>query len=152
MRILCVDDEPLMLQMLEMAVREAQPDADITAFSKQTDLLNEAKANGCDIAFLDIHMRGMNGVELAKELKAVNPKMNIIFVTGYSEYTGDAMRLHASGYIMKPVTAEDVAHELSDLRFPVVPKENAILKVQCFVRTSLTTKSSRLICRFSFLQ
>ena len=130
MRILCVDDEPLMLQMLEMAVSEAEPDADITAFSKQTDLLNEAKTNGCDIAFLDIHMRGMNGVELAKELKAVNPKMNIIFVTGYSEYTGAAMQLHASGYIMKPVTAEDVARELSDLRFPIVPKDNALLKVQ----------------------
>ena len=132
MRILCVDDEPLMLQMLEMAVREARPDADITAFSKQTDLLSEAKENGCDIAFLDIHMRGMNGVELAKKLKEVNPKMNIIFVTGFSEYTGDAMRLHASGYIMKPVTAEDIAKELDDLRFPIVPKDNALLKVQCF--------------------
>ena len=132
MRIFCVDDEPLMLKMLELAVREAKPDADITAFSSQTDLLKEAKATGCDIAFLDIHMRGMNGVELAKELKAVNPKMNIIFVTGYSEYTGEAMQLHASGYIMKPVTAEDVERELSDLRFPVVPKENALLKVQCF--------------------
>ena len=132
MRILCVDDEPLMLQMLEMAVREAEPDADITAFSKQTDLLNEAKTNGCDIAFLDIHMRGMNGVELAKELKAVNPKMNIIFVTGYSEYTGAAMQLHASGYIMKPVTAEEVEQELSDLRFPIEPKSNALLRVQCF--------------------
>ena len=63
MRILCVDDKPLMLQMLEMAVREAETDADITAFSKQTDLLNEAKTNGCDIAFLDIHMRGMNGAD-----------------------------------------------------------------------------------------
>ena len=132
MRILCVDDEPLMLQMLEMAVREAEPDADITAFSKQTDLLNEAKTNGCDIAFLDIHMRGMNGVELAKELKAVNPKMNIIFVTGYSEYTGAAMQLHASGYIMKPVTAEEVKAELEDLRFPIVPKKDVLLRVQCF--------------------
>ena len=84
MRILCVDDEPLMLQMLETAVREARPDADISAFEKQTDLLEDAKQNGCDIAFLDIHMRGMNGVELAKELKGVNPKMNIIFVTGFS--------------------------------------------------------------------
>ena len=54
MRILCVDDEPLMLRMLEMAVKEARPDADITAFSRQTYLLNEAKQNGCDIAFLDI--------------------------------------------------------------------------------------------------
>ena len=132
MRILCVDDEPLMLKMLEMAVREAKPDADITAFSKQTDLLAEAKEHGCDVAFLDIHMRGMTGVELAGELKGVNPKMNIIFVTGFSEYKGDAMDLKASGYIMKPVTAEDVKRELSELRFPIVPKKNALLRVQCF--------------------
>ena len=129
MRILCVDDEPLMLQMLEMAVKEAKPDADITAFDDQDELLEDAKSGGCDIAFLDIHMRGMNGVELAKELKAVNPKMNIIFVTGFSEYTGDAMNLHASGYIMKPVTAEKVKSELEDLRFPIEPKSNALLKV-----------------------
>ena len=132
MRILCVDDEPLMLKKLEMAIREAKPDADITAHKKQADLLNDAKENGCDIAFLDIHMRGMNGVELAKELKGVNPKMNIIFVTGYSEYAREAMSLHASGYIMKPVTKEKIEHELSDLRFPIVPKNDAILKVQCF--------------------
>ena len=97
MRILCVDDEPLMLQMLEMAVREAKPEADVTAYDDQDDLIADAAENGCDIAFLDIHMRGMNGVELAKKLKEINPKMNIIFVTGFSEYTGDAMRLHASG-------------------------------------------------------
>ena len=132
MRILCVDDEPLMLKMLEMAIRDAKPDADITAHKKQSDLLEDARKNGCDIAFLDIHMRGMNGVELAKELKAVNPKMNIIFVTGYSEYAGQAMSLHASGYIMKPVTKEKIEAELSDLRFPIVPKNDALLRVQCF--------------------
>jgi two-component SAPR family response regulator len=77
-------------------------------------------------------MRGMNGVELAKELKAVNPKMNIIFVTGFSDYTGDAMSLHASGYIMKPVNQAKVEQELADLRFPIVPKNNAKLRVQCF--------------------
>lgn len=132
MRMLCVDDEPLMLKMLEMAVKEAKPDADITAFRKQSDLLEDAKQNGCDIAFLDIHMRGMNGVELAKELKKVNPKMNIIFVTGFSEYKGDAMDMKASGYIMKPVTKEKVEEELADLRFPIIPKKNALLRVQCF--------------------
>ena len=121
MRILCVDDEPLMLQMLEMAVKEAKPDADITAFDDQDELLEDAKSGGCDIAFLDIHMRGMNGVELAKELKAVNPKMNIIFVTGFSEYAGDAMSLHASGYIMKPVTKDKVVTEIENLRNPVEP-------------------------------
>ena len=130
--MLCVDDEPLMLKMLEMAIKEAKPDADVTAYRFQDELLEDAKKNGCDIAFLDIHMRGMNGVELAKELKAVNPKMNIIFVTGFSEYAGDAMKMHASGYIMKPVTKEKIAAELADLRFPIVPKSNALLRVQCF--------------------
>lgn len=145
MRMLCVDDEPLMLQMLEMAVSEAAPDGDIKAFSKQTDLLEDARKNGCDVAFLDIHMRGMNGVELAKELKAVNPKMNIIFVTGFSEYAGDAMRLHASGYIMKPVTAEDVKRELSELRFPIVPKNDALLRVQCFGNFEVFLPSGEIV-------
>ena len=145
MRILCVDDEPLMLKMLEMAVKEARPDADVTAFGKQTDLLEDAEKNGCDVAFLDIHMRGMNGVELAKELKAVNPKMNIIFVTGFSEYKGDAMDLKASGYIMKPVTAEDVKRELEDLRFPIVPKSSALLRVQCFGNFDVFTPSGERV-------
>ena len=132
MRILCVDDEPLALEMLTQAIEEAIPDADLHPFRKQSELLADAEENGCDIAFLDIHMRGMNGVELAKGLKQINPKMNIIFVTGYDEYTGDAMRLHASGYILKPVTKEKIEEEISDLRFPIVPKNDALLKVQCF--------------------
>ena len=132
MRILCVDDEPLALKMLEMSVKKAMQDAEVLSFMKPKELLEAAQDGGCDIAFLDIHMRGMTGVELAKELKAVNPKMNIIFVTGFSEYTGEAMRLHASGYIMKPVTQKKVEEELADLRFPIVPKKNAKLRVQCF--------------------
>lgn len=42
------------------------------------------------------------------------------------------MRLHASGYIMKPVTAEKIAEEMEDLRFPIVPKSGVLLRVQCF--------------------
>lgn len=132
MRILCIDDEPLALEMLEEAIQEAKPDADVMAFRKQSELLAEAQKNGCDIAFLDIHMRGMNGVELAKKLKEINPKMNIIFVTGYDEYTGDAMRLRASGYVMKPVTKEKLEEELKELRFPIEPKNDVLLRVQCF--------------------
>ena len=132
MRILCVDDEPLALQMLEMSITKAKPDADVTAYDDQDELIADAEKNGCDIAFLDIHMRGINGVEVAKRLKEINPKMNIIFVTGYSEYAGDAMSMHASGYIMKPVSKAKVEKELEDLRFPIVPKNNALLRVQCF--------------------
>ena len=132
MRILCLDDEPLALEMLETYVQEVKPDADVEGFDDQIDLLESAEKSGCDVAFLDIHMRGMTGVEVAKRLKEINPKMNIIFVTGFSEYKGDAMDMKASGYIMKPVTREEVAEEMENLRFPIVPKKNALLRIQCF--------------------
>ena len=132
MRILCLDDEPLALKLLVTMIEKVKPDAEVESFRIQTELLEAAEKNGCDVAFLDIHMRGMNGVEVAKKLKEINPKMNIIFVTGFSEYKADAMDMRASGYIMKPVTKEDVARELSELRFPVIPKKDALLKVQCF--------------------
>ena len=145
MRILGIDDEPMMRELLEMAVTEARPDAEVHIFEQQEDLLSEAKEHGCDIAFLDIHMWGMTGVELAKHLKEINPKMNIIFVTGFSEYTGEAMKMHASGYIMKPVTKEKVEEELSDLRFPIVPKNDALLKVQCFGNFDAFTPDGTLV-------
>lgn len=125
MRILAADDEALAREMLTEAIREALPDAEIFDFAKPSQLLEFALENPpCEIAFLDIHMRGMNGVELAKKLKDINPKLNIIFVTGFDQYTGDAMKLHASGYIMKPVTKEKVEAELAELRHPIEPKKD----------------------------
>ena len=129
MRVLCLDDEELALQMIVTCVKEAKPDADVEGFDDQDELLEEAKKNGCDVVFLDIHMPGMNGVEVAKRLKEINRKMNIIFVTGFSDYKGDAMDMKASGYIMKPVTKEKIEEELENLRYPIVPKKNALLKV-----------------------
>ena len=133
MRILAADDEALAREMLTDAIREALPDAEIFDFAKPSQLLEFASENPpCEIAFLDIHMRGMNGVQLAKKLKDINPKLNIIFVTGFDRYTGDAMKLHASGYIMKPVTKEKVEAELAELRHPIEPKSDVLLRVQCF--------------------
>lgn len=54
-------------------------------------------------------IRCSNGVELAKQLKDILPKVNIIFVTGYNGYVMEAMKIHASGYILKPATEESVA-------------------------------------------
>lgn len=133
MRILAADDELLALEMLTDSIKGAVPECEIFDFSKPSKLLEFAQENPpCDIAFLDIHMRGMTGVELAKKLKDITPKINIIFVTGFDQYTGEAMKLHASGYIMKPVTKEKIEAEMGDLRHPIIPKSDVLLKVQCF--------------------
>lgn len=95
-------------------------------------MLAFAQENKCDVALLDIQMRSMSGVELAEKLKAMQPQLNIIFVTGYNQYTGDAMRLHASGYIEKPATEAKLRWELDDLRHPVDAAVRPVLTVRCF--------------------
>ena len=130
MKILALDDEPLALESLLDAIRRAAPDADCQGFEYPEDVLDAARRAGCDVAFLDVEMSGMNGVALAEQLKAVNPAVNIIFCTGFARYQGDAFALHASGYLLKPITPEKVRQELSNLRRPVSSRHR--LRVQCF--------------------
>lgn len=130
---LAVDDERLALQLLTDAIQAVLPKAEVFAFSKPGEALSCARENRCDIAFLDVRMWSMAGLELARKLKGLCPRINIIFVTGYSEYVGEALQLHASGYLEKPVTAEKVRREVEDLRHPVLSQQSdALLRAACF--------------------
>lgn len=132
MKILAVDDERAALRVLTGAISEAMPSAEVSAFQSATEALAHACANGCDTAFLDIEMREMSGLQLAKSLKDARLNTNIIFVTSYSQYMGDALSMYVSGYVMKPVTKEDVERELEHLRHPPEPEAPKKLRVQCF--------------------
>ena len=132
MKFFVIDDEKFALERLVRELKIASPDSEVQAFIDPFEMLDYAKTNSCDVAFLDVRMGNMTGVELAKRLKQIMPKLNIVFVTGYDEYANDAMKLHASGYIMKPVTAEDITKELQDLRHPVKQRKDYILYFRCF--------------------
>lgn len=132
MKILVVDDKAMPRKVLERAVGQAAPEADITACSNASEVLALEDAASFEVAFVDIDMPGMNGVDLARELKRLNPRMNIVFATGYDEYMAEAFAMHSSGYLMKPITAESVAAELENLRFPLAPDSEDKLVVQCF--------------------
>ncbi len=132
MNIIAVDDERIALTGLHSILRAILPEAEIACFRNAEEALRHAKQQAVDIAFLDVRMREMSGVEMAKQLKDLHPRANIIFVTGYDEYAKDAIGMHASGFILKPVTREDVERELRDLRYPLAPRQNALLRVQCF--------------------
>lgn len=59
-----------------------------------------------DILLLDIEMKAMNGVDLAKKLRQKNDAVQIIFVTGYSDYIAEGYEVAALNYLMKPVQKE----------------------------------------------
>jgi len=123
MRIAIADDEEILLLHLEQTVKAVLPHSEVVAFSDPGDLLKAAGEKAFDIAFLDIRMPGMTGIELAQKLNTLYERMNIIFVTGFDGYQSDAMELFASGYVKKPVTKEKLEAQLSHLRYPINEKK-----------------------------
>jgi len=112
---LCVDDEYLLLRALTSAVRASPYVSEAVPFEDSEDALAWAKTHPFDVAFLDIRMPVMDGMSLARELRALHPRVPIFFCTGYREYAVDAFEVHASGYLVKPVTADAVSRELEYL-------------------------------------
>lgn len=131
MNILAVDDEKLALDDLMVELQKAVPDCMLTGFQRAEKALEFAGETAVDIAFLDIELRGMSGLTLAKSLKELQPEINIIFVTGFSQYAVDAISLRCSGYLLKPVSSRAIEAELLNLRNPV-QSDTAHIRVQTF--------------------
>ena len=75
-------------------------------------------------------MRGIGGLGLAEKLVELQPDCKIIFCTGYEEYALAAFRLHASGYLIKPITAEAVQKEIDHIKG--VRAVEKMLTIKCF--------------------
>ena len=89
-----------------------------------------------DIAFLDIEMGDLNGIEAATQLKKKNPNCIIIIVTSYTRYLDAAMDIHAIRFLQKPIAPERVhaaldkaLSELNDKQILLSAKNNQILRV-----------------------
>lgn len=126
MHIIAIDDEQSALNVLMGAVKEAVPLAKVYGYRNPLEALEFMKETKCQVAFLDIQMREMSGIVLARKLKEIHPKVNIVFVTGYSQYANEAFALHASGYVYKPVTVDKILNEMENLRNPIKWKETGI--------------------------
>lgn len=113
MRIICIDDEPLILNMTVELCEKLKEAPEVIGFTKPGDALSWLEGHSADIALLDINMPEMSGLELAARIRTIDPMTAIIFLTGYSEYAVDAFRLHASGYLMKPVNKQRLAEEIA---------------------------------------
>ncbi len=145
MKIIAVDDEKLALEGLMTEIALAAPEAEINGFRNGKDALAYCRAQDkVDIAFLDIEMRGMNGLSLGENLFELYPDINIIYTTGYSEYAVKAIGMRCSGYVLKPVTADKIRHEIDNLRNPIEESKNKKLYAKAFGRFEVFVDGSLL--------
>ena len=115
--VILVDDRKIFISGALPILEEVLPNAIITGFTRPTEVIEYAKANRIALAFLDIEMGKMNGFELCRMLLEVNPRTNIVYLTAYMEYSLDAWSTGASGFLLKPITAENVRFQLKNLRY-----------------------------------
>lgn len=123
MRAICVDDERLILERTVSLCRELPGMEEVTGFTRPREALQWVDGHAVDLALLDVEMPGMSGIELAAAIKEKQPDVAVIFVTAYPKYAVSAFSVRASGYLLKPVTAEalaaDVAYVFSGRQKPV---------------------------------
>lgn len=113
MKAICVDDEPLVLNLTVSLCRELPELDTVEGFTRAQDALAYLETESADLALLDIDMPGINGLMLAAKLKELCPQISIIFLTGYAQYAVDAFQLHATGYLLKPIHREKLASEIN---------------------------------------
>lgn len=134
MKILIVDDERIAVKSLrEVLTRVLGSEAEFAEAANGLQALEEADRLHPDVAFVDIEMPGMSGLELSKRLKELHPRTNIVLVTAYPQYSLEAWHLHVSDYLIKPADEKDVRGALENLRTPLPEKRaDDRLTVQCF--------------------
>lgn len=111
MRILVCDDDEKVLSQLEAYLLEyfgsnglALPELSFYPDGRQLlDAQERPGAGPADIAFLDVEMPGVTGIDAGARLQAQNPYIKIFIVTSFPDYLDDAMRFHVFRYLFKPL-------------------------------------------------
>ena len=118
-RVILVDDERIILTGGLPILKQATPGAVVTGFTDPAQAVAFAKQSPVALAFLDIEMGWVSGLNVCRELLEINPNTNVIYLTAFREYAFDAWESGACGYQIKPLTVESVRKWLLHLRHPI---------------------------------
>ena len=101
------EDEELLRTALSSLLKEAWPQLQIVAECEDGASALESIAElQPDVAFLDIRMPGLTGIEVARGLADASPRTQVVFVTAYDQYAVDAFEQGAIDFLLKPITRE----------------------------------------------
>lgn len=121
LRIAICDDETnardaLRFQLEKILIEDAEEI--VYEFSSGTNAASWLKTHPgeIDLLFLDVEMKGLNGMETAKKIRTFDEQITLVFVTGYSDYVFDGYHVGALDYLMKPVAEEKLRQLIGRVR------------------------------------
>lgn len=128
MRVIYVDDEKPALDNFRLTITNFPEIRTLDMFQEGEKALEFARNNTVDVAFLDMQMPGIHGIELARKLKQHDSNIRVVFVTAFSEYALDAFGVDATGYLLKPYTAADIRKELGKCIYHTLPSHRVVIE------------------------
>lgn len=136
MRAIILDDEALMLEAFVRLSKKIEDLNIIGEFEDSEDAINFAKTNSFEIAFLDIEVPGINGIECAKILREKMPNLLIVFISAYDNYLREFNLMGGDDYLLKPYKEETLEIMMKKMRF-LVKRQRKNIYVQMFGRFNI---------------
>lgn len=116
MKAIILDDEPLMLDAFVRMTRNIEDLDIIGKFEYPEDVIEFSEQHSFEIAFLDIQLPGMNGIECAKILKSRMPELLVVFISAYDNYLGRSEQIGGVDYLIKPYNGEVIEKTIEKMR------------------------------------
>lgn len=131
-KIVMADDEPGVMLLLCSILSKIEGSLVVGTAENANDAIKLVREQGPDLAFLDIGLPDMKGIELAERLREIKRDIAIIFITGHQEYSLDAFKLYASDYILKPIDQDRVKSTFNRIQqaLEMSKKSNTFLSAQ----------------------
>lgn len=112
MRIMCVDNDQKALRRVMKHCSNNREVTDVVGFSTEREAMAWLRFHPCDIAFMETFKPGLNGMRLATNVRRLYPEVAVVFVTDKKFYALDAIQLHVTGYLLKPVSSDRLREEI----------------------------------------
>jgi DNA-binding NtrC family response regulator len=129
-KILIVDDEPDMLKLLSMILREKTP-YEVTTTNNPVEAVELAKTGDFDLVITDLKMPGLDGLQLLEEVKKKDEDIPVIIITAYGTIDAATEAIEKGGFdfITKPFKKEQILFTIEKaMKWLKVLRENRILR------------------------
>ncbi|MGO4693838.1 response regulator [Paenibacillus sp. 2TAB26] len=136
-RAVIIEDEKPILELMKVILGRNTNYTIVGAFTNPIEALEKMEDIKPDVAFIDVEMPKMNGLELARKVRALTIQTEIVFTTAYKNYALDAFGVEAIDYILKPVTPSTIERVTERLvnrqraTTMVIPQKDLFM-IQCF--------------------
>ena len=124
-KVSIIEDEPQIRKILCKMIENQDGFQLVSESGSFSEAITDFNKFHPDVVFVDIDLKGESGLECAKVMTQLNPKLKVIFATAHSEYMANAFEIYAFDYLVKPFDVERINRTLKRIKEHTLESDNA---------------------------